>query len=179
MRAEHGGAILDGAGRGVGRQLVADRYVLDRELPTGDPDAAREFRGRDLTLERPVRVRVLEAADPRAEEFLDAARRAAMLTDPRIPRVLDAGTDRVGAFVVEEDVDGRTMTELLGSGPLRPPAVRALVGEAASALEAAARRGLHHTRLTPDDVVLGPDGVVRVRGIGTAAALEPDPPAVS
>ncbi len=71
------------------------------------------------------------------------------------------------------------MTDLLRSGPLRPAAVRALVGEVATALDAAARRGLHHTRLTPDDVLLDAEGVVRVRGVGVEAALEVDPPAVS
>ncbi|WP_432510218.1 protein kinase family protein [Kineococcus sp. SYSU DK001] len=148
------------------------------------PTGPRDYAGRDLTLDRPVRVRVLEASDPRAEEFLDAARRAAMLSDPRIPRILDAGTDApdgvpATVYVVEEAVVGASLTELLRSGPLRPPAIRALVGEVATALDVAARRGLHHTRLTPDDVLLGPDGLVRVRGVGVEAALDPDPPAVS
>ncbi|PRY11450.1 protein kinase family protein [Kineococcus rhizosphaerae] len=168
---------------------MADRYVLDRELSVarwvdGQGLGTRDYLGRDLTLDRPVRVRTLDAADPRAEEFLDAARRAAMITDPRVPRVLDAGTDLTdgtppAVYVVEEAVEGRSMTDLLRTGPLRPAAVRALVGEVASALDAAARRGLHHTRLTPDDVLLGPDGVVRVRGVGLGAALDPDPPALS
>jgi hypothetical protein len=172
-------------GRSTGEELVADRYALDRELSVAVQLGTREFRGRDLTLDRPVRVRTLPATDARAEEFLDAARRAAMLADPRIPRILDAGTDLTAAdgsatvFVVEEAVEGRSMSDLLRSGPLKPAAVRALVGEVASALDVAARRGLHHTRLTPDDVVLGPDGVVRVRGVGVEAALEVDPPAVS
>ncbi|GAA0305692.1 protein kinase family protein [Kineococcus aurantiacus] len=183
------GAGLDGAGRSTGEQLVADRYVLDRELSVahgsdGAQRGTRDYLGRDLTLDRPVRVRTLEVSDPRAEEFLDAARRAAMITDPRVPRILDAGTDLSegvppSVYVVEEAVEGRTMTELLQGGPLKPAAVRALVGEVAGALDTAARRGLHHTRLTPDDVLLGPDGLVRVRGVGVEAALDPDPPAVS
>ena len=178
MRREHEGDVLDA----VGRSTVADRYALDRELG-GAPDA-RQFLARDTTLDRWVRVRTLDAADARAAEFLDAARRTAMVSDPHVPRVLDAGTEqrsggRDTVYVVEEDVEGRTMTELLRSGPLQAPAVRSLVGEVATALDAAARRGLHHTRLTPDSVVLGPDGVVRVVGLGLEAALEQDPPVVS
>lgn len=184
-RTGHRGVRLDGVGRNAGDELVADRYALDRELSVATELGTREFRGHDLTLDRPVRVRTLPAGDTRAEEFLDAARRAAMITDPRIPRILDAGTDLTAAdgtatvFVVEEFVEGRSMSDLLRSGPMKPAAVRALVGEVASALDVAARRGLHHTRLTPDDVVLGPDGVVRVRGVGIEAALEIDPPALS
>ncbi|GAB3457469.1 protein kinase family protein [Kineococcus endophyticus] len=165
---------------------MADRYLLDRELSVQTDLGTSEYLGRDLTLDRPVRVRTLPATDPRAKEFLDAARRAAMLNDPHVPRILDAGTDEdpstpgaATVYVVEEAVEGSTMTDLLRSGPLRPAAVRALVGEVATALDAAARRGLHHTRLTPDDVLLDPEGVVRVRGVGVEAALEVDPPAVS
>ncbi|WP_432561967.1 protein kinase family protein [Kineococcus sp. SYSU DK003] len=178
---EHWGVALDGAGRSTGEELVADRYVLDRELSVAAELGTRDYLGRDLTLDRPVRVRTLDAGDARAEEFLDSARRAAMLSDPRIPRILDAGTDPDTAtvYVVEEAVVGRSMTDLLRTGPLGPAAVRALVGEVATALDSAARRGLHHTRLTPDDVFLGPDGIVRVRGVGVEAALDPDPPAVS
>ncbi len=172
-RSADQGAELDGGTRGS----VADRYVIDREVP-GLPETV-EYRARDTTLERWVRVRTLDAADPRAPEFLDAARRAAVLADTRLPRVLDAGTDDGRVFVVEEEVVGRTLTELLRSGPLTAGAVRALVGEAASALDSAGRRGLHHTRLTPDSLVLGPDGVVRVLGVGLEAALDPDPPRVS
>jgi len=160
-------------------ERVADRYVLDRELSVTTSAGTREYAGRDLTLDRPVRVRTLDASDPRAAELLDAARRAAMLNDPHIPRILDAGTDASSVYVVEEAVVGRSMSDLLRTGPLKPLAVRALVGEVATALDSAARRGLHHTRLTPDEVFLGPDGIVRVRGVGVEAALEIDPPAVS
>ena len=176
--------------RGTGTAQVADRYALDRELPS-DP-TVRTYRAWDTTLDRRVRVTVMAAGDARAAEFLDAGRRAAMFSDPHLPRVLDAGTDLTGhgltsdaaaagatAYVVQEDVEGATLTELLRSGPLAPAAVRALVGEVAAALDVAARRGLHHTRLTPDSVVLGADGVVRVVGVGVEAALEVDPPAVS
>ncbi|NAZ88564.1 hypothetical protein GTR00_21080, partial [Kineococcus sp. T90] len=160
--------------------------MLHRELPS--TSGSRDHLGWDTTLDRWVRVRTLEADDPRAGEFLDAGRRAATLTDPHVPRVLDAGTDlhesasgqrRAAVFVVEEHVEGWSMGDLLREGPLSPGAVRGLVGEAATALEAAARRGLHHTRLTPESVVLGPDAVVRVLGVGVEAALDEDPPAVS
>ncbi|WP_432494848.1 protein kinase family protein [Kineococcus auxinigenes] len=160
--------------------------MLHRELPATSPST--DHLGWDTTLDRWVRVRTLDAGDPRAAEFLDAGRRAATLADPHLPRVLDAGTDlheaasgerRALAFVVEEAVQGWTMGDLLREGTLSPAAVRGLVGEAASALDTAARRGLHHTRLTPESVVLGPDAVVRVLGVGVEAALEEDPPAVS
>ncbi|MCI2240525.1 hypothetical protein MO973_01500 [Paenibacillus sp. TRM 82003] len=160
--------------------------MLRRELPP--TSASTDHVGWDTTLDRWVRVRTIDAADPRAAEFLDAGRRAATLSDPRLPRVLDAGTDlhetasgerRAVAFVVEEAVQGWSMGDLLREGTLTPAAVRGLVGEAATALDAAARRGLHHTRLTPESVVLGPDAVVRVLGTGVEAALQEDPPAVS
>ncbi|GAB7192178.1 hypothetical protein NUM3379_28870 [Kineococcus sp. NUM-3379] len=161
----------------MGRGTVADRYVLGRRIALESSTPAWE--AHDTTLDRRVTVRTLPAQDPRAEDFLDAARRAALLSEQRLPRVLDAGTDDGVAFVVEEHVEGVSLGELLVQGPLPAAAVRSLVGEAAAALDAAARRGLHHTRLTPESVLLCVDGRVRVLGTALEAALELDPPHVS
>ncbi|MFB9377219.1 hypothetical protein ACFFKU_01555 [Kineococcus gynurae] len=192
----------------VDRRDVAGRYLLRQRTSTGGE--LHTYRGWDATLERRVRISLLDATDSRGPELLDAARRVAVLEDARVPRILDAGTDHAAgpaltpgpsagaptgrhtlatgehpdfpdgvAYVVEEEVEGRTLTDLLRSGPLLGPAARALVGEVATALDAAARRGLHHTRLTPDHVVLGPDGLVHVLGIGVESALAPEPPSVS
>ncbi|WP_104433401.1 protein kinase family protein [Kineococcus xinjiangensis] len=161
----------------MARGSVADRYLLRQRLPL--ESSSQMWDAHDATLDRRVTVRTLPAADPRAEDFLDAARRAALVSEQRLPRVLDAGTDEDLAYVVEEHVDGVSLGELLAEGPLEPAAVRALVGEAAAALDAAARRGLHHARLTPESVLLCVDGQVRVLGTAMEGALELDPPHVS
>ncbi len=130
------------------------------------------WRASDHTLEREVVLVCFAAGSPAAAAALDAARRAAGVEDPRLVRVLDVGSDQGVGFIVEEPLTGAsTMADLLGSGGLPPEEVRRLVGEAASALDKARQRGLHHLALTPDSVLRMADGAVKVRGIATDAAL--------
>src|SRR5699024_5754907 len=111
-------------------------------------------------------------------ETLDAARRAALVDDPRLERVLDVGAHEGHAFVVADVATGPSLAALAAGAPLAPEQARAVVGEAASALEAARRRGVHHLVLRPGSVHLTADGQVRLSGLGVAAAylgVELDP----
>ncbi len=147
-----------------------DRYRLDERLQSDDRSSF--WRGFDTTLEREVGVRVVRGDT--AEETLDAARRAAMVEDPRLLRVLDAGTeDAAGTvtYVISEYVAGESLaTALRERGRMRADELRAVVGEAAQALERARRAGLHHRCLTPHSLLRTPDGKVKVAGLAVDAA---------
>ena len=87
-------------------------------------------------------------------------------------RVLDVGTDQGVGFIVEEPLTGAVpLSHLLQSGGLAADEVRRLTGEAATALDKASHRGLHHLALTPSALLRMPDGAVKVRGLATEAAL--------
>jgi hypothetical protein len=129
------------------------------------------WRALDETLERPVRVAVFDPALPRTADVLDAARRVTLAKDPRLAQVLDVGRDGGVAFVVSENLPGRTLTQALSGGaPLPAAEARRLVGEAAEALSGAAHRGLHHQRLAPETLVVGTDGSVKLTGTAVEAA---------
>lgn len=146
-------------------QVIAGRYRVDRHLPD---DIAVTYRATDLILGRTVRLRVVD----NHPGVLDAARRAAMVTDARLVRVLDVGTiseDR--GYVVTEQVQGSSLSEMLTSGHLHPDQARTIIGEAASALEVARRRGVHHLALRPSSVHMARDGRVVLTGLAIDAAL--------
>ena len=66
--------------------------------------------------------------------------------------VLDVGVSEGLAFVVEESLHGaHTLTSLLAQGGLPAEEVRRMVGETATALDAAGQRGLHHLMLPQPD----------------------------
>jgi hypothetical protein len=155
--------------------VLVGRYRLDERVDT-NPDGSL-WRAVDSTLDRKVTIRVLRPGHPFAADVADAARRAALVDDPRLVRVLDVGTDGDIAYVVSEHVAGDTLEALVGPGPLPAPVVRRLVGEAAETLARAGSRGLHHLRLTPRSLVVRPDGSVKLLGTAVeaaAAGLEPD-----
>jgi hypothetical protein len=141
-------------------------------LRTSEGVHHERWRATDHTLERDVVLVCFPSDSQVAPAALDAARRAAGVEDPRLVRVLDVGTDGAVSFIVEEPLTGSLpMSHLLQGGGLPSEEVRRLVGEAASALEKARHRGLHHLALTPSTILRLPDGPVKLRGLATEAAL--------
>lgn len=157
--------------RGVGPSTVlGGRYTVQRRLE--QMPGAERWSAHDTTLERDVALVCFEAAGPNADAALDAARRAAGLDNPRLVRLLDVGRSDDLAFFVEEALTGgHTLTSLLEQGGLPSEEVRRIAGEAATGLEAARARGLHHLQLTPSSILRTADGTVKVRGLATTAAL--------
>lgn len=147
---------------------VAGRYRLD-EPRHGDLPGAERWTATDQILAR--RVTVTLVTGPRAAAVLDAARRAALVVDPRLARILDVGTADGTGYVVTEAVDGRSIAELAARAPLAPDQARAVVGEAAAALEVARRRGVHHLALRPEAVVLTSGSRVVVEGLAVDGEL--------
>lgn len=147
--------------------VLAGRYRLDQALPDRVPGSTT-WRATDVILDRPVRARVLSDDDPTC---LDAARRAALVAESRLVRVLDVGVHAGRGYVVTELIDGISVAELLQRGVLSADQARAVVGEAAEALETARRRGVHHLALDPSVVHICRDGRVVLSGLAIDAAL--------
>ncbi|WP_460980178.1 murein biosynthesis integral membrane protein MurJ, partial [Pseudactinotalea suaedae] len=148
-------------------ELLAERFQLDHPVSDGTGVGAI-WSGTDLALDAPVRLLMVEG--PNRDHTVDAARRAALVDDPRLLRIMRAGIEGGQGFVVTDPVAGATLADLLRAGPLAPSQARAIVGEAAAALETARRRGVHHLALRPSSILLTPEGQVRVLGLGTDAA---------
>jgi peptidoglycan biosynthesis protein MviN/MurJ (putative lipid II flippase) len=157
---------------GQGTQL-AGRYRLEHPTPFDLP-GAECWTAHDQILDRPVRALLLR--EGRVHEAQDAARRAALVTDPRLLRVLDVGSHEGIAYMVTERVPGRDLGQLTAHGPLPADQARAIVGEAAVALEVARRRGVHHLALRPSAVHVTPAGAVVVSGLAVDGELTGEGP---
>ncbi|WP_435737765.1 protein kinase family protein [Cellulosimicrobium sp. PMB13] len=147
--------------------LLVARYRLDEQLASDLADVTA-WSAHDQILDRPVRVSLVTGAH--VADALDSARRAALVADPRLTRVLDVGAEDGAAYVVTEPFVGITLAEVVAGGIVDPQQARAIVGEAASALEAARRRGVHHLALRPDAVRVDGSRVV-VTGLGLDAGV--------
>lgn len=157
-------SLAETVGRGT---VLAGRYRVLDALPYDLPGGTA-WQATDQILDRPVRVRVVESRS--VAQALDAARRAALVVDPRLVRVLDVGSQGSSGYVVYEQVAGPSLVELAGRAPLTPEQARAVIGEAATALEAARRRGVHHLALRPSVLHVNTDGRVQVSGLALDAA---------
>ncbi|MBW8173030.1 murein biosynthesis integral membrane protein MurJ [Ornithinimicrobium sp. Arc0846-15] len=155
--------------------VLGERYVLEDLLAQRD-DSLHYWSANDQTLDRLVAITVLPATgefEEMAQSVLDGARRTAAVDDPRLVRVLDVGIENDVCYIVEEGLtDAAALSTLVAGAPLPPEEARRIVGEAASALESARRRGLHHLYLNPYAVLRTGDGSIKVSGVGVAAAIE-------
>jgi hypothetical protein len=157
---------VDGVvGRGT---LLAGRYRMSQPIDS-DLSGAAAWSATDQILDRAVRVAILTAGH--VPQALDAARRAALVTDPRLVRVLDVGEHEGVAYLVTEPVTGPSLAELVAHRPLPADQARAIIGEAAAALEAARRRGVHHLALRPSVLHVTGDNRVLLTGLAVDGAL--------
>ncbi|MHB1063633.1 MAG: murein biosynthesis integral membrane protein MurJ [Georgenia sp.] len=164
-------AELDADGTGSPEpRLLGGRYELravvpDDGAPVGD---VTRWLAHDTVLARDVWV--LELTTSRAADALDAARRASLVEDHRLLRVLDVGAHPGASYVVTDVVRGPDLATIAAAG-MSAVQARAVVGEAASALEAARRQGVRHQALRPSSLHVTPDGEVLVTGLGVDALL--------
>lgn len=161
---------MNAVGQGT---LLAGRYRLERRHSVTATMSL--WRGTDTTLDRPVAVRIV--SPDVAAETLDAARRAALVDDPRLVRLLDvartpgATESATTTYIVSEWVDGKSLADLVDEdGPLPAEHVRMIIGESAQALTTAARAGLHHLALAPTSILLTREGSIKVQGLAVDAA---------
>jgi eukaryotic-like serine/threonine-protein kinase len=157
----------------VAGELLADRYRLDAEIGRGG--AGVVWRAHDELLDRAVAIKLLHAdvADDvtAAARFRHEATAAAKLAHPHVVTVYDIGATDGREHLVMELVDGPSLADLLGHGPL-DAAVVAEIGRAiAAALGAAHTRGLVHRDVKPANVLFTREGIAKVADFGIARAL--------
>jgi hypothetical protein len=121
-----------------------------------------------------VAVKVLSAppTDPEGVvRFLRDAERLAQLDHPNLVRTTDAGEDAGEVYLVTEAVAGLDAAALVRrSGPLPVREGCEVARQAAQGLAHAHRHGLAHRDVKPANLLLTPDGVVKLLDLGPAAA---------
>lgn len=150
---------------------IRDRYVLGEELGRGGMGIV--YRAHDEQLNRPVAVKLL--ADTLAqdedlrERFVREARLAAQVQHPNVVSVYDTGEDEGRPFIVTELVTGWTLAERIADrGRLSAEEASQLVRQAALGLERAHDAGLIHRDIKPQNLLLAPDGTLKIADFGIA-----------
>ncbi|HVT66137.1 MAG TPA: serine/threonine-protein kinase, partial [Trebonia sp.] len=130
----------------------------------------------DLLLERPVAVKVLrpEYADhpETLERFRKEAKHAGALSHPNVAQVYDygpAGPDG-SPYLVMEFVNGPSLADILATDPVTPVFALDVIAQSASGLSAAHQAGLVHRDVKPGNILIGPEGRVKVTDFGIAHA---------
>src|SRR3954452_18823077 len=157
---------------------LGDRYRLEQRIAIGG--MGEVWQATDALLGRRVAVKVLKpeyAADPHfVERFRNEARHTAALSHPGIANVFDYGEIDDMPYLVMELVNGEPLSTVLArDGRLTPASTLDIVGQAGLALQAAHDIGVIHRDVKPGNILLRPDGVVKVTDFGIARAVDAAP----
>ena len=113
------------------------------------------------------------ARDSGREMFLKEARKMARVSRiPQVVRVLDLFQQNNTAYIVMDFVEGENLkNRLKKTGPLPWDQARDIFLPAIDAMERVHKAGLVHRDLSPDNLMLTPDGSVRILDLGAAKDL--------
>jgi len=153
---------------------LKDRYRLVERL--GEGSMGIVYRAHDETLDRDVAIKFLSseriAGGEASARFLREARAVARLSHPHIMTLHDVGREGDWHYLVLEYIPGQDlhtmMVERGGSLPVHE-SLHAIRG-ALSALAYAHARGIVHRDVKPENVMVTPDGQVKVTDFGLALA---------
>lgn len=154
--------------------LLNKRYKL--LAPLGAGGMAVVYRAQDLSLGRLVAVKILRenlTGDPEfLARFQQEARAAANLTHPNIVTVHDFGRDGGRYYIVMEYIEGQDLKAQIKAGaPFKVERALDLIIQICAGIGYAHRAGLVHCDVKPQNILVTPDGRVKITDFGIARAL--------
>ena len=175
--------------------ILAGKYLVGRVL--GQGGFGITYIGWDIALERKVAIKeyypngqanrtpgtrvltwytsdnALQARQAGMEMFLKEARKMARVDDiPGVVRVRDLFRENDTAYIVMDFVEGETLkARLKRTGPMSWDQAKDIFRPAIRAMEQVHKAGLIHRDLSPDNLMLTPEGKVKILDLGAAKDL--------
>ena len=155
------------------QRLLGGRYLLKDKVGAGG--MASVYRATDQVLDRTVAVKIMlpqYAGDATfAARFKQEAQAAAGLQSPYIVGVYDWGKDGDTYYIVMEYLRGTDLKSGIRShGALDPKKVAQIGSQICSALSVAHRHEIVHRDIKPQNIMVQPDGNIKVMDFGIARA---------
>lgn len=154
------------------------RYELQSRIAIGGMGEVWE--ATDHVIGRTVAIKILKdeyMGDPGfLERFRAEARHAALVNHEGIASVFDYGEENGSAYLVMELVPGEALSTILErDGALNADKTLDIVAQTASALQAAHAAGLVHRDIKPGNLLITPDGRVKITDFGIARIADQVP----
>jgi serine/threonine protein kinase len=152
-------------------QLYGDRYRLQLRIAIGG--MGEVWQAEDELILRQVAIKILKeeyVSDPLfIERFRSEAKSAALVEHEGIANVYDYGEDANAAYLVMELVPGESLSRIIErEKKLADTRVLDIMAQTSRALGAAHARGLVHRDIKPGNLLITPDGKVKITDFGIA-----------
>ena len=149
-------------------QIIKERYEIVEIL--GEGGMAFVYKAKDKQLKRNVAIKTLKPNYVNQEKFVDRFRReaqtAANLNHPNIVQIFDWGIEDEPYFVMEY-IEGNTLTSIISSN--RTVGLNDILyigSQVTNGLKEAHKHGLVHRDIKPGNIMITPDGKVKVTDFG-------------
>ncbi|MBD8608193.1 Stk1 family PASTA domain-containing Ser/Thr kinase [Aeromicrobium sp. CFBP 8757] len=154
--------------------VLNERYLMGERIARGG--MASVFKALDQRLDREVAIKVMHRGlgddQQFTQRFVREAKSAAKLNHRNVVSVFDQGTDGEVTYLVMEYVPGNTLRDLMrAEAPMPPWRALELLEQVLIALSAAHAARIIHRDVKPENVLITPDGDVKVADFGLARAV--------
>jgi hypothetical protein len=163
----------------AGERVVGGRYAVLSELGRGGMGIV--WLAEDRTIGRRVAIKELHLPDGGApaerevfeERVLREARAAGRLNDPGVVTVYDVVRESGTTYIVMELIQATTLSDLVSDrGPLPGRTVARIAEQLLGALEAAHAAGVVHRDVKPSNIMVLPNGRVKLTDFGIAQSTD-------
>jgi len=155
-------------------KTVSHYRILEK---IGQGGMGEVFLAQDTTLDRKVALKFLpeelQQDSTARKRFLREAKSAAALDHPYICHIHEVGEVEGKSFISMEYVQGETLKDKLSQGPLPLKDALEKATEVVEALEEAHKQGIVHRDVKPSNIMLTPQGHVKVMDFGLAKQVTP------
>ncbi|RMG14117.1 MAG: serine/threonine protein kinase [Planctomycetota bacterium] len=154
-----------------GRRRLGD-FELERKI--GQGGMGEVWLARQVSLDRPVAVKVLPRSLATQENFIERfqreAKAAASLVHPNVIQIYAYGIDEGTPYFAMEYVEGEDLQQRMRRAPLEWGEIVDIMVGVSSALQAAHSKGLIHRDVKPSNIMIDKTGLVKVMDFGLAKA---------
>ena len=149
-------------------QIIKDRYEITQLL--GEGGMSYVYKAIDKQLQRTVAIKTLKPNYVEQEKFVERFKReaqtAANLNHPNIVQIFDWGIGDEPFFVMEY-IEGNTLTSIIANKrTISMNDILFIGAQVSSGLQAAHSKGLVHRDIKPGNIMITPEGKVKVTDFG-------------
>ena len=162
--------------KNIGKKLDGRYEIIER---IGEGGMADVYRAQDVVDNRTVAVKILKKEFAENEEFLrrfrNESKAIAVLSHPNIVKIFDVGFSERIQFIVMEYIDGITLNSYMEQeGPLDWRDAVHYILQILRALQHAHSKGIVHRDIKPQNIMMLPDGTIKVMDFGIAKFARED-----